>query len=1098
MAAGRDIAVAVTGDNNNVHLVAPVRSAYLEHVRQNAPDELPGRERELAELAAFCGTDSEPAHLWLKGDAWAGKSALSAWFALHPPPGVRVVAFFVTARHGGHNHAAAYVDNALEQLAELAGESLPGHLTPATRDGHLLRLYREAARACARRGERLVLLVDGLDEDRGVTTGPGTHSIASLLPARPEAGMRVLVTGRPNPPLPADVPANHPLRDPAIQRRLDPSPYAEVVRAEAERELDQLLHARGPERDLLALVTAAGGGLTAEDLAELTGVVPYRVRRTLASRAGRTFSRRTHAYLLAHEALQARAREMLGDAELARCRDRLHRWGDEWRARGWPTETPEYLLHSYFRRLVETGDTARVLRCALDAGRHERMLAVTGVVSGALEEIDAAERMLAEAMGEGRARGDVGAETEGPADGVLTMLRLRLHREDVRRRGSGSSETLAWAWAALGQPSRAEAVAGSLSPLSSVVALALTARELADQGSTERAVEVAEAAEAGLRELVGPARGEAMVAVHRALAGAGLRERADALPGDCCGPWAREHLTPRIVQTWVEEDEFERARSVALRQTRPSCRNACLSTLVGALVSRGRIAPAWDIVRDAGEDVPAPAALRLALALARAGRTQDAEQVWGGVRLRFLDDGMALDEAAAEGQGILHALADADRLDVVLDLLSGDGTRVPDLTVDLVATALVRQGELDRAEAMLTGVSDETAGEAARLLARTLARRGELGRVRRFARSLVAAKARSQVLAAAAEDCAATGRLREAESLVTGSDQDSLDALARGAVAWARAGQHREAEHFLIRVEDRIRRTVAARDVVWSRVVVARELAAAGRPAAAREVLFGIENALERAGSSDTEPYTHGVRLMEAAVALAMAGEPGRADALLSSLDRPGGGRPEAWAALLRAHIEDGGYDRAEELLSEARGGHRDELLAEAAVAFAERGESVRAVECARALRHGPARLSAMARTARALTGRAMGDAARGLMASLPDGAGSVVPGPESPTALDLAEVFQAWSALDEPDRAHEVANRAMRLPGATDATTVWRLVRALVRAGLHDEAKWFVRRRLPPGDTQDSARETLAAALAEAGDTAAALNWIRPLEHYC
>ena len=44
-----------------------------------------------------------------------------------------------------------------------------------------------------------MLVVDGLDEDRGVTTGPDAHSIAGLLPADPPAGMRVIVAGRPEP-----------------------------------------------------------------------------------------------------------------------------------------------------------------------------------------------------------------------------------------------------------------------------------------------------------------------------------------------------------------------------------------------------------------------------------------------------------------------------------------------------------------------------------------------------------------------------------------------------------------------------------------------------------------------------------------------------------------------------------------------------------------------------------------------------------------------------------------------------------------------------------------------------------------------------------
>jgi hypothetical protein len=77
-----------------------------------------------------------------------------------------------------------------------------------------------AAEKCVHLGQRLVLVIDGLDEDRGVTTSRDAHSIAELLPARPPAGMRVIVAGRPDPPVPADVPDDHPLRDPGILRAL--------------------------------------------------------------------------------------------------------------------------------------------------------------------------------------------------------------------------------------------------------------------------------------------------------------------------------------------------------------------------------------------------------------------------------------------------------------------------------------------------------------------------------------------------------------------------------------------------------------------------------------------------------------------------------------------------------------------------------------------------------------------------------------------------------------------------------------------------------------------------------------------------------------
>jgi hypothetical protein len=288
---------------------ALVRTAYLEQVRQIAPPELLDREDELAELAAFCGGAGQGPYAWWRAPAWAGKSALMAWFVLHPPPGLQIVSFFVTARYRGQDDRGAFTDVVIGQLADLLGQPVPSSLSPATREPYLLGMLAEAARKC----ERLVLVVDGLDEDQGVTTGPDAYSIASLLPVWPPEGLRIIVAGRPAPPIPADVPDDHPLRDPRIVRVLATSRSAQVVRADMQRELKRLLHGDQAGQDMLGLVTTAGGGLSARDLAELTGMPAYDVEENLHAVAGRTFAARAsvwqaesspQVYVLGHEELQ--------------------------------------------------------------------------------------------------------------------------------------------------------------------------------------------------------------------------------------------------------------------------------------------------------------------------------------------------------------------------------------------------------------------------------------------------------------------------------------------------------------------------------------------------------------------------------------------------------------------------------------------------------------------------------------------------------------------------------------------------------------------------------------------------------------------------
>jgi hypothetical protein len=295
MSAERDAyvaeAMAFHVDTQYLQLTGPVaRSVYRQQqVTRIAPSDLVGRDGELAELRRFCTAGHGPAYVWWQAPAWSGKSALMAWFVLNPPPGVRVMSFFITARFKGHSDRVGFIEVMLIQLAELLGQPLPP-FSEATAELYLRDMVSAAAAACAERDERLVLLVDGLDEDRGVMTGPDVYSIAALLPPETPAGLRVIVAGRPNPPIPDDVPAGHPLRDLRVVRPLSMSPEAAVIREDMLKEIGQLLQGSPVDQDLLGLVTAAGCGLSGRDLAELTGWPERQVRKHLRAVAGRSFT----------------------------------------------------------------------------------------------------------------------------------------------------------------------------------------------------------------------------------------------------------------------------------------------------------------------------------------------------------------------------------------------------------------------------------------------------------------------------------------------------------------------------------------------------------------------------------------------------------------------------------------------------------------------------------------------------------------------------------------------------------------------------------------------------------------------------------------
>ncbi|WP_460308754.1 P-loop domain-containing protein [Actinocorallia aurea] len=384
--------------NNNFYGRGPgsvARSVYARQVEQIFSGELRDRGAELAELAEFCTRVEGPAYVWWQAPAWAGKSALMAAFVKSPPAGVRVVSFFITARLAGQSDRAAFLEAVLMQLAEVTGQPLPDVLTESNRQQWFLQLLEEAAGKCAGNGCRLVLVVDGLDEDRGVQRSADAHSIANLLPGDPPAGVRIIVSGRPNPPVPADVPDWHPLRDPQIVRLLETSRWAVAIRDAAGRELSGLLDGGGLGRDLLGLLIAAGGGLTARDLSELTDRPVGEVRKVLQAVTGRSFSPRQanwvtdHGalFVLAHEELVHTVREALHAGEITAWRDRVHAWAESYRDAGWPAGTPEYLLRGYLQMLHTIGDLPRMRATATDTTRIDRMLDVSGGDAAALADL---------------------------------------------------------------------------------------------------------------------------------------------------------------------------------------------------------------------------------------------------------------------------------------------------------------------------------------------------------------------------------------------------------------------------------------------------------------------------------------------------------------------------------------------------------------------------------------------------------------------------------------------------------------------------------------------------------------------------------------
>ena len=145
----------------------------------------------------------------------------------------------MTRRLAGQADSVAFTEAMVEQLAAVADES--ASMTPVGRERERILLLDLAARRVGERQERLLLVVDGLDEDEGAPPASRKPSIASLLPRRPAGNVRVLVTSRPHPGIPTDVPGDHPLRR-CVPRVLEPSPFARHIELAATNELMEQLH----------------------------------------------------------------------------------------------------------------------------------------------------------------------------------------------------------------------------------------------------------------------------------------------------------------------------------------------------------------------------------------------------------------------------------------------------------------------------------------------------------------------------------------------------------------------------------------------------------------------------------------------------------------------------------------------------------------------------------------------------------------------------------------------------------------------------------------------------------------------------------------
>ncbi|BBH70746.1 hypothetical protein ACTI_74310 [Actinoplanes sp. OR16] len=1033
-----------------------LRSGYLEQVADIAPLKLLDREAELAELADWCVSGDEP-YVWWQAEPRAGKSALMAWFVLHPPPEVWVISFFVTARYAGQADSTAFTDGLLDQLSAITGAQVPPSSSGPERDRLRRRLLGEAAARAVKTGRRLVLLVDGLDEDCGSGPGSGMPSIAASLPKRPPDGLRLIVAGRPDPPLPADVhtAADHPLHGCGV-RWLNVSPHAQRVTELAKQELDEILAVDQDRHDglgyqVLGLVTACGGGLDRRDLQQLIGRPAFEIDRLMCGVFGRTVAGRAdpgttkRAFLFTHETLRQEAHDRLGRDTLDGFAARLHTWADGYRRSAWPDDTPTYLLRGYPRMLADAHDHDRLIALATDPARHDRMLDASGGDAAALAEITMAFTLT----------------RSQPRPDLSAALRLAWYRDQLTERNTNIPTELPAVWAMLGQAIRGEALARSITnPDRQGQAFAALAGPLAVAGEYDRAEQIA-------RSIIDPqVEARALAGLVERLAVAGEYDRAEQIARSITDPLEQGHALVGLVGPLAVAGEYDRAELIAGSITRPDQQGQALVALVERLAVAGEYDRAERIARSITRpDRQGQALVVLVERLAVAGDADRAEQTAESIT----DPQVQRQAWAALVEQLTVAGEHARAEQIVRSIDYRPAPRSQAWAA--VSQRLAAADDLDRAEQTARSITDPQAqGQAWVALAERWAAAGEYDRAEQIARSISDPQVQAQALVGLAKQLAVSGEHDRAAAVAAAAEQIARSITNPRAWEWAlvalaeqlaATGEHDRAERIARSVTHPYRQGQALTALVAS-------LSAAGEHDRAEQVARSI-----------TDPQVQGQALTALAAPLVVAGEHDHAEQIALSFAYREGPPGEAWTSLVTSLAVAGEHDRAERI---ARTITDPPVQAQALVALVEQlavsGEHDRAEQIARSITFPDPQGQALTALVTELAAAGEHDRAERTARSItrPDRQGQA-----------LAALAQQLAVAGRRDRAAAVATAAEQITRSIahphwQAEALTDLAKQLAAAGEHDRAERIARSITRP-DWQGPALAALAGVLAAGGE---------------
>jgi hypothetical protein len=1060
-----------------------VRKIEEERTRQAvealAPRVMIGRSDDLAALEAFTGSDRR--WWWIQADAFAGKTALLAWFTLHPPERVDVVACFLRRAGGANtaNNALRVLNRQLVLLADQPG--YPEASSVLDRVGDFYDLLGKAARASAERERKLVVLIDGLDEYDPTASN---LDLADWLPDGSELPDQAKLVADSRAGADISLPPRHPLL--GHVHRITASEVATEIQDLAREEIKRALTAPGGFiSPIVGCLAVADGGLTASELQVLLKLRGRdadvsEIQTLLSSSLGRSLMRLPDpdvpsapgsnsaalVFVFAHETLLTEARqEFAGD--LAAYEDRFDQWADEYVQQDWPVDTPRYLLRPYTRELAQRarelptaysrGEPApadRLATIAADGARHDRMAERTLGDAAALDEIVNAQQLyLAQ-----------------PQSDLTRFALLAIERQRLTLRNQALPPGLPALWVKLGQPHRGQELAGSLTgPSDRAIAMAEMACALADANQRDQAALAAQDAEKATRSITDASeQATAFAALAAAQATAKRFDQAEQAARKISDRRRQARALATLAASLANAGQFDEAKRVALSIRDPGDHTEQLAALAAALASAGQLEEATEYAnrallaaRSVQKSLGFQAMLAdLGTALAKAGLLDLAGQVADSIRRDARQRVKALVAIAVYGK--------SDQAARAVHAAEEDARSIesPDDQAEALAEvvgALAAVGRLERAtETALAIKNPRHQAEALTIVAAALTAGGQLDQAawaiheaELAARSISDSPQRAEVLAALATALVAgdpdqAGQFADQAELAARSisDPERAEVLAVAlSIALASAGQLDEAQRVTHSIATPRRKAEALAALAAAlttagqldraeQVALDAERAARGitSPDDQVEALIALTTALATSLPGDAEQIalripdpSEQARVLAALAATRIAaGEADQAEQIVCSITDPGA-KAKALAALVGAFFVIGQPDEGERIARKAEDtigdivGRSDKDAALAALATAlGASQPHRAEELARNISNPRARAETLAQLAAELADTGQLEQAEGIVRSLRTAYPRV-------HADALATLAATLYAANQPDPAEQVAEDALQ-----------------------------------------------------------------------